>query len=135
MTAVTVAAVRLAPVLGDVEGNRARAAAAIVDATARGADLVVLPELATSGYCFADVAEARAAAEPVPGPTTEAWTASAAETGAIVVGGICELDRRRRAAQHRVVVGPDGLLARYRKLHLWGRESRAVRDRRRARRP
>lgn len=123
MTAVTVAAVRLAPVLGDVEGNRARAVVAIVDATSRGADLVVLPELATSGYCFADVAEARAAAEPVPGPTSEAWTAAAAKTGAIVVGGICELDPDGALRNTAVVVGPEGLLARYRKLHLWGRET------------
>ena len=123
MTAVTLAAVRLAPVLGDVEGNRARAVAAIGDATSRGADLVVLPELTTSGYCFADADEALASAEPVPGPTTDAWSAVAAESGAVVVGGVCELDGDGAVRNTAVVVGPDGLLARYRKLHLWGRET------------
>ena len=55
-------AVRLGPVLGDREGNLALALAAIEDAAATGATLVVLPELATSGYAFADAGEARAAA-------------------------------------------------------------------------
>jgi predicted amidohydrolase len=123
MTAVTLAAVRLAPVLGDVEGNRDRATAAVADAAARGANLVVLPELATSGYCFADVAEARASAEPVPGPTTDAWAAAAAAADVVVVGGVCELDADGGVRNSAVVVGRDGLLARYRKLHLWGRET------------
>ena len=101
MTAVTLAAVRLAPVLGDVAGNRARAAAASPTPRRAAPTSWCCPELATSGYCFADVAEARAAAEPVPGPTTDAWAAVAAETGVVVVGGICELDRRRRACATR----------------------------------
>jgi len=57
---VALAAVRLAPQIGDVVGNRARGAAAVAEAAARGARLVVLPELATSGYCFEDADEARA---------------------------------------------------------------------------
>ncbi len=47
---------QLAPVLGDLEGNRARAAAAIEAAAAAGADVVVLPELVTSGYVFEEPA-------------------------------------------------------------------------------
>jgi predicted amidohydrolase len=122
-TTVALAAVRLAPVIGDVAGNRARAAAAVAEAAARGARLVVLPELATSGYCLEDAAEARASAEPVPGPATALWGAAAADAGVTVVGGICELDAHGSARNTAVVIGPDGaLLARYRKLHLWGRE-------------
>jgi predicted amidohydrolase len=120
---VALAAVRLAPHFGDVAGNRARGAAAVAEAAAGGAQLVVLPELATSGYCFEDAAEARALAEPIPGPTTEAWGAAAAAAGVVVVGGICELDADGAVRNTIVVLGPDGtLLARYRKLHLWGRE-------------
>ena len=47
-----VAVHQLAPVLGDLEGNRARAAAAIEAAAAAARDVVVLPELVTSGYVF-----------------------------------------------------------------------------------
>ena len=47
----------------------------------------------------------------------------AAESGAVVVGGRLRARRRRRAAQHGGRRRPRGLLARYRKLHLWGRET------------
>ena len=40
--------------LGDVDGNLQRIRVALQDAVARGAQLIVLPELATSGYVFAD---------------------------------------------------------------------------------
>ena len=68
-----VACHQLAPVLGDLEGNRARALAAIDAAAAAGADVVVLPELVTSGYVFEGPDEARALAEPADGPTLRAW--------------------------------------------------------------
>ena len=49
-----VACAQLAPVFGDVEGNRARATEAITAAAGDGAMLVVLPELCVTGYAFAD---------------------------------------------------------------------------------
>lgn len=65
----TVAAIQFAPIAGDVAGNRARLTTLIDDAVARGARLVVLPELALSGP-LADAAAEAAHAEPVPGPST-----------------------------------------------------------------
>ena len=61
-------------VLGDVAGNRARRdRGRRAPPPTGGAQLVVLPELATSGYCFADAEEARARGGADPGPTTDAW--------------------------------------------------------------
>ncbi len=54
MSEVAVACCQLAPRVGELEGNRARARAAIIDAARGGARIVVLPELAGSGYVFAD---------------------------------------------------------------------------------
>jgi predicted amidohydrolase len=116
---VAVAQLRLAP--GALEDNRRRTVQAIEDAAARGASLVVLPELASSGYRLGSAAAVEAAAEPIPGPTTDAWQRAAAATGCFVVGGICERrgdDRFNSVA----VVGPDGVLAIYRKLHLFDQE-------------
>jgi predicted amidohydrolase len=45
-----VAVAQLDLVVGDREGNRPATVAAIEDAAAQGAGLVVLPELAASGY-------------------------------------------------------------------------------------
>ena len=73
---VPAVAAQLAPVLGDLAGNRERSLRALEEAAAQGARLVVLPELCTSGYVFRDAAEARALAEPVPGPTVRASAAS-----------------------------------------------------------
>lgn len=120
---VGLASVRLAPVLGAVAENRAASVEAIASAAAGGADIIVLPELCTSGYAFHDADEARPAAEAVPGPTTEAWTRIAAATGAVVVGGILEVDDLGRLRNTAAVVDGSGVLARYRKLHLWGDEN------------
>jgi 5-aminopentanamidase len=79
--------VRLA--VGDVAGNRAAVDAAVRDAAARDADVVVVPELAPSGYVFAGPEEARALAEPADGPTLTGWHALAAELGIVLVGGFC----------------------------------------------
>jgi predicted amidohydrolase len=116
------AALQLAPVLGDVDGNRERASRAIVDAASRGASLIVLPELTVSGYCFEDRAEARASAEPLAGPTVAGWTELAASAGLVIVGGICELGRSGALHDTVAIVGREGLLSSYRKTHLWGRE-------------
>ena len=115
-------AAQLSPVLGDTAGNRARSLDALAAAAERGAGLVVLPELCTSGYAFADAAEARAAAEPVDGPSVRAWHEAARAHGLVVVAGLCELDADGALRNSAVVVDPTGVLAVYRKTHLWDRE-------------
>jgi predicted amidohydrolase len=123
MTGITAAAVRLGPRVGDREGNLALALKAIEDAAAGGAHLVVLPELATSGYTFEGPAEAWAAAEPVPGLSTDAWAEAAARLGVVVVGGVCELGADGALRNSAVVLDADGTVcAVYRKIHLWGIE-------------
>lgn len=123
LTVVRVAAVRLGPEIGALEANRRASVSAIEEAAAAEAELVVLPELAASGYVFSGADEAHSCAEPVPGPTTEAWQAAAARTGCTVVGGLCELDGSGRLRNSAVVVDASGVLVVYRKLHLWGRET------------
>jgi 5-aminopentanamidase len=119
---VRLGAAQLAPVLGDLGGNRARAATAIAEAAGRGAQLVVAPELCTSGYGFADAAEARASAEPVDGPSVGGWRDLAAAHGIVIVAGLCELDDAGNVRNTAVVVDRTGVRAVYRKTHLWDRE-------------
>ncbi|MWV39162.1 nitrilase family protein [Natrialba sp. INN-245] len=87
------------------------------------ADLVVLPELATSGYVFESADELASMAEPRDGETARAWSAVAAETGSWIVGGVPERadDRYYNSA---FVVSPDGLEGVFRKVHLWNEEKR-----------
>jgi len=119
---LVVAGVQMEPHVGRTAANVARSVQLIEQAAAQGASLVVLPELANSGYVFASRAEAFALAEPVPdGPSTQAWADAARRCNVHVIAGIAEreADRLYNAA---VVLGPRGWLGTYRKLHLWGDE-------------
>ena len=64
-----VACQQVAPRIGDLKYNRALGAEAIRQAAARGAQVVVLPELVQSGYVFSDRNEALALSESLDGPT------------------------------------------------------------------
>jgi predicted amidohydrolase len=118
----TAAVAQLAPRIGDLEGNRQRTAAAIVAAAQAGAGLVVLPELSSSGYVFADAEEARSLAEPIDGASVELWRALAREHDLAVVAGLCELDDEGAVRNSAVVIDRGELRAVYRKSHLWDRE-------------
>ncbi len=99
------------------EHNRRLTTDVIQDAFARGARLVVLPELIVPGYVL-DAEGLRAVAEPIEGPSVAAWHALARAHGGYIVGGFCE-----RAGENlydtAVLVGPRGLALHYRKLHLF----------------
>ena len=118
-----IAACQLALSVGDVAANRAAAAAAVAEAARHGADLVVLPELCDSGYVFSGAAEARTLAAPaVDNPTLCEWQALAIRHAAVIAGGFCELGDDGRLYNSAALVGGDGVLAVYRKAHLWDAE-------------
>ena len=122
MATVRVACHQLAPAVGALEANRALALGAIDAAAGAGAQVVVLPELVTSGYVFADAAEARSLAEPADGPTLAGWEERAAARGLVIAGGFAELGADGRLYNSAALVDPDGVRAVYRKVHLWDRE-------------
>ncbi len=117
-----VAVCQLAPVLGDVEGNLARATGAVGAAAALGADVVVLPELATTGYAFSDLEELRGLAEPADGASMQALTALAADHDVVITGGFAERDELGRLRNSAFIVDGSGVRAVYRKVHLWDNE-------------
>jgi predicted amidohydrolase len=94
----------------------------IHDAAAKGARLIVLPELASTGYSFDTKEEAYAHAEEVPtGPTCQAWIETAQTTNTYIVAGVAEVDGVH-LYDTAVLIGPEGYIGRYRKTHLWNRE-------------
>ncbi|MFO7850433.1 MAG: nitrilase-related carbon-nitrogen hydrolase [Spirochaetia bacterium] len=109
---------QFAPEFGNIEGNRRR----IVDAVRRSdADLLVLPELATSGYYYPDTETAFRLGEQVPGPTTEAIADASRESGTTVVIGIPEL-RDNTLYNSAVMIDSGGIGGVYRKVHLFNEE-------------
>ncbi|MFI5943210.1 nitrilase family protein [Streptomyces uncialis] len=119
---VTVACCQLALQVGRVEENRARIRAAVEDAAAQGAGIVVLPELANCGYVFEDAAELHALAEPLDGPTVREWTELAARLRLVIAGGFAERGDDGRTYNSAVLVDETGPRAAYRKAHLWNGE-------------
>ena len=62
MARTRIACCQIAPRIADLAANTDLIVAAITAAVTDGAQVIVLPELATSGYMFADADEARSAA-------------------------------------------------------------------------
>lgn len=114
-----IAAVQMDPRLGVRALNRATILARLREAAQAGAQLVVFPECALSGYVFDSAEEAWPAAETVPGETTEAVSAACRELGVHAVVGLLERDDATGALYNSAfVAGPNGLIAGYRKSHL-----------------
>jgi len=114
---VKIAGVQMEPTLLDKERNLQRGLDFAGTAAAEGARLIVLPECALTGYVFHSLDEALPAFETIPGPSTERIAAACRELNVYVVIGLLEADgdRHYNAA---VLLGPEGLVGRYRKVHL-----------------
>ena len=87
------------------------------------ADLIVLPELFTSGYFFRSAEDLEQVAEPIPdGRSTRRLRAWARDLEAVLVAGLPE---RSESGLYNsaVVVTPSGETYRYRKVHLFYEET------------
>ena len=112
------------PHIGAKSENVTRSVAFLNEAADHGAGLVVLPELANTGYVFESREEAVGLAEPVPaGETTRIWTQVAAKRGLHIVAGITE-QAGGVLFNSAVLIGPGGFIGTYRKMHLWGDEKK-----------
>jgi predicted amidohydrolase len=109
---------QFSPRFGRPEHNLNALAAAI---TGTRADLIVAPELALSGYLFTRKGEVEQMAQEVPGPATERLTEAAAEADCHLVVGLAErsADRLFNSA---ALIGPQGVVGVYRKVHLFHEE-------------
>jgi predicted amidohydrolase len=124
--AVNVSLVQFASAWLDREANARRMAEFVHSESAdHNADLVVFPELASTGYLephtdakFAQALYAQS--ETIPGPTTEALGGAAKTTGAHIVAGISELHPTipHVLFNSAVLIDPAGeLIGVYRKVH------------------
>jgi N-carbamoylputrescine amidase len=102
------------------EENLAKAKNMLREAGRQGASLVCLPELFMHRYfCQNEDAANFALAEPVPGPTTDAFLPLAAELDATLVLSLFE--QRAAGVYHNtaaVLDGKRGYLGKYRKMHI-----------------
>ncbi len=104
----------------DVEGNTVRGLVALEEAAARGANLIVYPELAfTPFYPQRRVNEMPLhLAEPIPGPTTDRFCKAARRLGVVVVLNLYE-HAGSQAFDASPVINADGkLLGKTRMMHI-----------------
>lgn len=115
-----VSIIQFAPALGELQQNRSLVSE-LLDET-RDADLVVLPELAFTGYNFSDANMARGLAE-VPGESAsvELLHNIAKQNDQHIISGFNEREGDV-LYNSTVLVGPDGLIGIYRKMHLFMNE-------------
>jgi predicted amidohydrolase len=120
MAKVEVAVAQMDCVPGNVAANLERVEAFVASAARQNAQIVVLPECATTGY-FVE-GDIRNLAEPIPGPTTHRLEEIARRYGAYVVIGMVERDGGTYYNSSVLISPTHGLLGRYRKIHLFSAE-------------
>lgn len=111
------AVAQMEPRLGEVTRNLDAIVARMEEASAHGAELIVLPECAITGYVFESADEAAASAQEIPGPALEVLEHACERLELHAVCGV--LAREGDELRNRsVLVGPGGLTATYDKTHL-----------------
>ncbi len=129
MREITVAIVQMKPLLGEPEENLVKMSDFVSTiASQQRVDLIVFPELVTSGYelgvRFTEIAQR------VPGPTINLMSQRANEHGVYIAFGMVTKERVESVLYNSaVMVGPDGeLVDVYNKIHLRGEERMAFRE-------
>jgi len=104
----------------DLMANLQRGLQAVRLAAADGAELVIFPELAFTPFYPQRPAtgDVRELAEPVPGPTTEAFQALAAELGVVVIINLFERADEGTYDCSPVIDADGSLLGRTRMVHI-----------------
>jgi predicted amidohydrolase len=113
-----IAAVQIDVRLGDKNHNLERIRTKLREAARLGARLIVFPECALTGYCFDSQEEAWPHAEPVPGPSTTALIEECRGLKVFAALGMLEAGEDGRLFNACVLIGPPGVVATYRKIHL-----------------
>lgn len=129
MREITIAIVQMNPLLGEPEENLVKMSEQISKiASQQKVDLIVFPELVTSGselgLRFTEVAQR------IPGPTVNLLAQRANDFGIYIAFGMVSKERVESVLYNSaVLVGPDGeLIETYNKIHLRGEERMAFRE-------
>ena len=116
-----VAVAQMEPSVDDVDANLLNVKKILKTAGEEGVNLLVLPELANSGYMFKSKEEALARSETIPDGLFSTSLLEWSHEGRVVVAGICEM--KEGNLYNSAAVFADGQhLTTYRKIHLFDRE-------------
>jgi 5-aminopentanamidase len=114
---IKIAAVQIEPKITAKKENLDKILAKTEIAAGNGSNLIVFPECALTGYVFSNREEVKPFAETVPGPSTNRLEKCCQKLGVYVIASLIErsVEKYFNAA---VLIGPEGLIGVYRKIHL-----------------
>jgi len=114
---VKIAAAQIDPKITKNDENLEKIIEQAKTAAGNGAELIVFPECALTGYVFNSREEALPYMETIPGAATDRVAEFCRDAGVHVVFGMLEKDGNN-CYNAAVLVGPEGLIGKYRKVHL-----------------
>ena len=117
MKNLIVSSIQYEPVKGKVEKNIKNIIELIKEASEKGAELIVLPEMCTTGYIWQNRKEIKPYLETIPGETTDSITSLTKKYQNYVVIGIAEKNHKDIYYNSAALIGPEGYIGRYRKVH------------------
>ena len=81
-------------------------------------DLIILPELFTTGYYFDKKSDLVKLSEKIPeGETTQKLIALAKKFNKFIIGGISEIEKGN-LYNTAIIIGPEGFIGKHRKVHI-----------------
>jgi predicted amidohydrolase len=118
-----VASIQFNPLLNNREQNVKELLKVTEEALKNGAKLVVAPEMATTGYDYANREAIRPFVDTIPGKTTDAFAKLAKKYNAYLVFGMAEVEKKTGLYYNSAaLVGPEGYIGKYRKMQMWETE-------------
>jgi predicted amidohydrolase len=114
---VKVAGIQMAPVILNKEVNLTKCKELLAAAAKQGSRFIVFPECSLTGYIYTSLDEAIPVAETIPGPSTDEMSVICKQLDIYSIVGLIEQDRGKYY-NSAALIGPDGLVGKYRKLHL-----------------
>ncbi len=117
MALIKIAGVQMDIVLANPTDNLTTMQQHLQTSASNGAQLTIFPECTTTGYCFESFDEALEVSESLDGPAVTSMIGQCKELNTHTIFGFLERDETR-IFNSVACVGPAGIIARYRKVHL-----------------
>ncbi|WP_281974763.1 nitrilase-related carbon-nitrogen hydrolase [Halobacillus litoralis] len=115
-----VASIQYNPKLNRRNANIRELKSLVRQAAENGAKLIVTPEMSTTGYHYLDRSAISTYVDTIPGLTTDHFSEVAKEYECYIVVGMAEEDLETGLYYNSsALVGPDGYIGKYRKIHQW----------------
>lgn len=115
-----IAQIQFSPILGEIEENVLKVEKLIKQCN--GSNLIILPELADTGYNFINKEHANRVSKPIQeNPFVKMLLKKAKELNTNIVSGICE-NIDNKLFNSSILISPKGIIGKYSKIHLFMNE-------------